>query len=99
MCEEHSVTAVLRREEFPKYLNRKKEKGQFVFLPNYCLDQLNCAWLFTEIWVAEVGGTSDTNLLAHQLADHPGPSSQLVQNQESQVVSTANLASLLSFAF
>lgn len=67
MCEEHSVIAVLRREEFPKYLNRKKEKEQFVFPPNYCLDQLNSAWLFTEIWAAQVRGTSDTNPLARQL--------------------------------
>lgn len=74
MCEEHSVIAVLRREQFPKHLNRKKEKGQFVILLNYCLDQLNCAWLFTETWAAQVRNTSDTNPLAHQLRP-PGPGS------------------------
>lgn len=42
---EHSVIAVLRREEFPKYLNRKKDKGQFVFLSSHCLDQLNSGYL------------------------------------------------------
>lgn len=31
MCEEHLVIAILRREKFPKYLNRKKEKGKFVY--------------------------------------------------------------------
>lgn len=30
MCEEHSIIAILRREKVPKYLNRKKEKGQYV---------------------------------------------------------------------
>lgn len=52
MCEEHSVIVILRREEFPKYLNREKENWQFVFLPSSYLDQLSCVFLPTEIWAA-----------------------------------------------
>lgn len=53
MHEEHSVIAMLRREEFPKFLNREKENWQFVFLPSSYLDQLSCALLLTEIWAAQ----------------------------------------------
>lgn len=37
MCEEHSVIAILRREKFPKYLNRKKEEGQYMILRDQSL--------------------------------------------------------------
>lgn len=82
MCEEHSVIAILRREEFPKFLNREKENWQFVFLPSFYLDQLSCALLLTEIWAAQAR--------AHQIQafglavkNTTRPSSQLVWIQES----------------